>query len=212
VAVVAGATGLVGRAVLDLLLPDKTWSAVHAVGRGAPDIAHPKLTQHTVDSFDDFIAPPASEAFIALGTTIRTAGSREAFRAVDLDAVVSLARAARAAGAVRLAAVSAMGANSRSRVFYNRVKGEMEDAVCGLGFETVVIARPSLLAGDRERLGQPGRSGERLALAAFGFFDAVIPANYRAIGADHVARALVDGMKRGQRGCHVLLSGELQRY
>jgi len=113
------------------------------------------------DSFNEFNAPAVDDVFIALGTTIKVAGSREAFRAVDFDAVVAVARAARAAGATRLGVVSAMGADSRSPVFYNRVKGEMEDAVQGLGFETVVIARPSLLAGDRTALKQAPRPGEK---------------------------------------------------
>ncbi len=209
---VAGATGLVGRAVLALLLADKAWDSVHAVGRRAASVSHAKLTSHVVNSFDNFGAPPASDVFIALGTTIKAAGSREAFRAVDFDAVISMARSARAAGATRLAVVSAMGADSRSGVFYNRVKGEMEEAVCSLGFETVVIARPSLLAGDRGSLGQNSRSGERLALAAFKYFNALIPANYRAISADRVARALIDGVKTGRPGHHVMLSGDLQQH
>src|SRR4029450_14114644 len=89
--------------------------------------------------------PPVEDVFIALGPTIKIAGSEEAFRQVDFDFVVNTARAARAAGATRLAVVSALGADAKSRIFYNRVKGEMQDAIAQLGYETIVIAHASLL-------------------------------------------------------------------
>ena len=87
--------------------------------------------------------------FITLGTTIKVAGSQAAFRQVDFAFVVNTARAAKAAGATRLAVVSALGADTKSRVFYNRVKGEMEAAVAQLGYQSIVIAQPSMLLGDR---------------------------------------------------------------
>lgn len=167
---------------------------------------------HLVDSFSGFAAPPVDDVFIALGTTLKVAGSREAFRAVDFDAVVALARAARAAGATRLGVISAMGADSRSAVFYNRVKGEMEAAVAGLGFETVVIARPSLLAGDRASLRQAQRPGEQWALRAARWLSPLIPANYRAVDAGQVAQALVDTLRSAGPGCHLLRSGALRLH
>ena len=96
--------------------------------------------------------PAAQEAYCCLGTTIKVAGSPEAFRAVDLDAVLAFARAAQRAGATRLAVVSALGADPASRILYNRTKGEMEHALRDLGFSSLVIARPSLLAGNRRAL------------------------------------------------------------
>src|SRR6185295_248901 len=120
----------------------------------------PKLVMHVV-SFDQLSSLPAvDDVFIALGTTIKVAGSEAAFRRVDYDYVVAVARAARAAGARRLGIVSALGADAKARVFYNRVKGEMQLAVAELGYDSVVIAQPSLLVGDREALGQPARGGE----------------------------------------------------
>ena len=211
VALVAGATGLVGREVLAALLADKRYSAVHCVGRRAPGFAHPKLTSHVADFAALPALPPVDDVYIALGTTIKAAGSQQAFRAVDFEAVMAVALAARASGATKSGVVSAMGANARSRVFYNRVKGEMEDALSRLGFETLVIARPSLLAGDRDALHQPGRSGEKLALVAAQLFKRLIPGNYRAIRADQVASALVKAVMTGPAGQRVLLSGELQR-
>src|SRR5690606_8438631 len=116
--------------------------------------AHPRLRLHVLDfTAAELRVPPADDVCIALGTTIKAAGSQAAFRRVDFDAVVNTARAARAAGATRLAVVSALGADARSRVFYNRVKGEMQQAVQALGYDAVVIAQPSLLVGDRTALG-----------------------------------------------------------
>jgi uncharacterized protein YbjT (DUF2867 family) len=143
VALVAGATGLVGRAVLARLLADKRYSAVHCVGRRAPAQRDLKLAVHLTDSFSNFTAPqPVDDVFIALGTTIKTAGSRAAFRAVDFDAVLAVARAGRIAGATRLGVVSAMGADAHSAVFYSRVKGEAEEALLHLGFPTLVVLGP----------------------------------------------------------------------
>ena len=210
VAVVAGATGLVGRAVLARLLADKSYSAVHAVGRRAPDQQHPKLVLHIAKSFSKIKLPPVDDVFIALGTTIKVAGSSSAFRAVDFDAVVAVARAARSAGALRLGVVSAMGADSQSKVFYNRVKGEMESAVATLGFDAVVIARPSLLAGDRGPLLQSTRPAEKIALWAFGLFKPFVPANYRPVDASEVAHALVNALKSARAGMQVLLPSQLR--
>lgn len=209
VALLAGATGLVGREILAAILADETYTAVHSLGRRAPPATHPKLSCHVVDFAALPALPAADDVYIALGTTIKVAGSRRAFSAVDFDAVFAVAAAARSAGASRLGVVSAMGANAHSLIFYNRVKGQMEQAVSRLGFDTLAFARPSLLAGDREALGQPGRSGEKLALLALRF-GALIPANYRAIDAERVARALVAAIKAANKGTRVLLSGEMQ--
>jgi uncharacterized protein YbjT (DUF2867 family) len=175
-------------------------------------LGHSKLVQQTVDFAKLAQLPALQEAFVALGTTLKVAGSQAAFRAVDLDAVVTVARAARAAGAYKLGVVSAMGANAQSTVFYNRVKGEMEDAVGTLGFETLVIVRPSLLAGAREDLNQPARPGERLSLALMRYLAPMVPANYRAVDARKVAAGLLQSMHAGAPGQHVLLSGQLQRF
>jgi uncharacterized protein YbjT (DUF2867 family) len=103
-----------------------------------------------------------------------------------------------------------MGASARSGVFYNRVKGETEDALAGLGYRSVVIARPSFLAGNRESLGQPVRSGELVALALSNALRPLIPRHLRAIRAEHVAAALLRCVRAGQPGVQVLLSGDMQ--
>ena len=209
---VAGATGLVGREVVAALLADKTrYARVHTLVRRAPPSQPARLQAHVVDFARLPTLPPIDEAYIALGTTIKVAGSQAAFRAVDLEAVVASARAAHAAGARRLGLVSAMGADARSSIFYSRIKGEAEVALRAIGFEVLVIARPSMLAGDRASLGQPERIGERLTLPVMGLLRTVIPANYRAVAARDVALSLIEAVQQGRPGCRVMLSGELQR-
>ncbi|CAN5633159.1 NAD(P)H-binding protein [soil metagenome] len=207
----AGSSGLVGREILKLLLADDTVAQVHSVGRRAVALEHAKLTQHTVDFSALPALPPIDAAFIALGTTIKVAGSQQAFRAVDYEAVVAVARAARTAGATRLGVVSAMGADPKSTLFYNRIKGETEQSLKGLGFTTLVIARPSFLAGDREALGQPLRSGEKLALNISRKLAFLIPPNLKSIDVRKVARAMLSGVSAGAKGTRVMLSGEMQR-
>ncbi len=212
VALVAGATGLVGREILARLLADKPYSAVHCVGRRKPGVEHPKLQGHVIADFAAFQAPAVDDVFIALGTTIKVAGNQPAFRAVDFDAVLAVARSARAAGARRLGIVSAMGADAKSSVFYNRVKGEMESAVSRLGYDSVVLARPSLLSGDRSALGQASRSAEKFAATTMRLLRPLTPANYRTIAAADVAAALVNTLQSTPTGQKVLLSGEMQPH
>jgi len=207
----AGATGLVGRELLAALLADPAVAAVHALGRRALDVQHPKLTSHVVDFAALPSLPRIDDAYVALGTTIKVAGSQAAFRAVDLDAVTAVARAAQGAGATKLGIVSAMGADPSSRVFYNRVKGEMEQKVRALGIDTTVFARPSLLEGDRASLQQPPRPAERWLQAAMRALRPVTPANLRAIAARDVAVSLIEALRTRGPGAHVLLSGALQR-
>jgi uncharacterized protein YbjT (DUF2867 family) len=206
--VLAGATGLVGREILKGLLADDSVTAVHALGRRALS-PQPKLISNVVDFTALPPLPPIDEAYLALGTTIKVAGSQAAFRAVDFDANLAVARAAKAAGARRIGLVSAMGADAHSRIFYSRVKGELEEALAALNFESLVIARPSMLVGDREALGQPVRSGERIAMYVGAVFGLLIPANYRPIAASKVARALLTRVPTA-RGREVLLSGAMQ--
>ena len=210
VALIAGATGLVGQEILALLLADKRYTAVHVVGRRAPTVQNRKVIVHISASLTDWVSPAVDDVCIALGTTIKVAGSKAAFKAIDRDAVVAIAAAAKAAGATRLAVVSAMGASPQSGVFYNQVKGEMEAAVSQLGFETVVIARPSLLAGDRGALKQSERVAEKLSLMAFKWLKPFIPANYRVINASNVAQAMVSTLNNACAGRHVVMSGDMQ--
>lgn len=208
--ILAGATGLVGREILQGLLADPSVSAVHSLGRRTPATQHPKLTAHIVDFAALPPLPPADEVYLALGTTIKVAGSQAAFRALDYDANLNVARAALAAGVKKVGLVSAMGADARSRIFYNRVKGELENALTQMPFEGLVIARPSLLVGDREVLGQPKRSGEVIGEVIARVLGFLIPANLKPIPASAVAQALLATVPNA-RARTVLFSGSMRR-
>jgi uncharacterized protein YbjT (DUF2867 family) len=212
-ALLAGATGLVGRALLPMLLAGDPYQRVQVLLRRAVPaiVACTKLKVQQIDFARLPAAFPAvDDVYIALGTTIKVAGSEGAFRQVDFDFVVDTARAARAAGAARLAVVSALGADPGSRVFYNRVKGEMEHAITQLGYASVVIARPSLLLGDRAALGQPARSGEALAARLLGPLSWAVPRRVRPIPAQAVAAALLAAVLDGTPGVRILESGAMQ--
>jgi uncharacterized protein YbjT (DUF2867 family) len=212
-ALLAGSTGLVGSALLPMLCDSARYTEVHVlVRRSVAGLAvHEKARLHTVDFArlpQDL--PAVDDVYIALGTTIKVAGSREAFRQVDLDFVVGTARMARAGGATRLAVVSALGASAGARVFYNRVKGEMQEAVATLGFESVVIAQPSLLVGDRAALGQPVRAGEVWAERLLAPIRGLVPKAVRPIQARDVAAAMLAATLAGKPGIHVLSSRAMQ--
>ena len=192
-----GATGLVGGEILSLLLADESVDVLAFTRRPLP--AHPRLEQAP---WSAAIPGGVNQIFCALGTTIKTAGSQEEFRRVDHDLPLEAARAGLEAGATHYLLVSALGANARSRVFYNRVKGETEDDIVSLGYRSVTIARPSLLLGDRSE----HRRGEELAKK----FAWLMPAKYRAIHARDVARALVDAARQDARGVRIMESREMQ--
>lgn len=206
---VAGGSGLVGRELLRQLAGEPVLALLRRPLAGLPASA---LRQEArVDLLDlpaDLPAP--ARLFIALGTTMAQAGSQEAFRAVDYDAVLAVARTARERGATHCGVVSALGADPASRVFYNRVKGEAEQALAGLGFERLVIARPSLLDGHREALGQPPRAGEAWSLRLTRPLAPLIPKAWRPIAADRVARALRLALAQGGPAVQVLESAAMQ--
>lgn len=214
-ALLAGSTGLIGRELAAAWAGPGT---LHRLVRRPMPIATATAaaaaTRQRVQVVDFAALPPlpaATSAFCCLGTTIAVAGSQAAFRAVDFDAVLAFAVAAKAAGVRRFGVVSSLGANPGARSFYSRVKGEMEGALGALGFESLVIARPSLLAGDRASLNQPMRLGERLGLAVMGPLGGLIPLAWRPIPAAVVARALLRAVAEGQPGVRVIESAALQR-
>jgi uncharacterized protein YbjT (DUF2867 family) len=209
---VAGASGLVGREILAGLLADDSVRAVHSLGRRSLALQHHKLTQHTVNFAALPELPHADEAYVALGTTLKLAKSHLAMRAVDHDAVVSFARAALAAGVGRIGMVSAAGANTNSGIFYSRLKGETEDTLRSMGVASLVIARPSLLAGKRRALGQPPSIGEQLALLVLQCLWPLVGANYRPVHPRQVAAGLLHHLPRARPGTQWLRSGELQGF
>lgn len=175
------------------LLAAREYRRVTAIGRRPTGLADPKLAEVTADFANlqpVLTGVEADDAFCCLGTTIRRAGSRDAFRAVDHGAVLAFAWAARQAGAERFFFVSAVGADPASRVFYNRVKGETEQALAVLGFGTLAVFRPSLLRGPRWEF----RLGEKLAAAGLWLVEPLFFGGwrrYRSIHAAVVARAIL---------------------
>lgn len=206
----AGATGLVGGQMLQALLADPTVGQVHALTRRDLNLAHPRLQVHHVDFRRLPALPPADEAYLALGTTIKVAGSQAAFRAVDFDANLAVAQAAIASGARRIGLVSAAGASAQSSVFYNRVKGELEDALKALDLQALVLAQPSLLLDLRDGLQQPPRLGERIAIPVAQLVAPLLPGRYRPVHARAVALALLRTVPTAQ-GVVVLASDALAR-
>src|SRR3989442_896972 len=140
----------------------------------------------------------------------RSPGRKPPFGQVDFDFVVNVARAALTAGATRLAVVSALGADPTSRIFYNRVKGEMEIAIMQLDYESLVIAQPSLLLGNRAALGQPPRSSEIWATRLLAPLGWIMPNGVRPIPAGAVASALLAATLDAKPGVRVLKSGAMQ--
>jgi uncharacterized protein YbjT (DUF2867 family) len=209
--VIAGASGLVGGHLLEGLLADPTVAEIDLLARRELPFRDSRIHSYVVDFRSLPQLPPVDEVYLALGTTIKAAGSRAAFRAIDLDANLAVAKAAFEAGARKIGLVSAMGAASGSSVFYNRVKGELEDALRQFDTHTTVIVRPSLLLGDRKRLDQPSRPAETLAQIIMSPLRLILPRNYRPVEAAKVARALFSEVPQAT-GLRVIPSGQLQRY
>jgi uncharacterized protein YbjT (DUF2867 family) len=191
------------------LCADPAVAVVHTLSRRAPLDAHAKLRPLVVDFAALPALPAVDEVYLGLGTTIKLAGSQAAFRAVDFDANLAVAQAALAAGARRMGLVSALGADAQSSVFYSRVKGELEDALAALPLAALVIARSSMLRGDRAALGQPVRPGEIWADRVDKLLRPLIPKRWRAIAAADVAAALVQAVPQAH-GRQVLTSDAMQ--
>ena len=160
-ALVAGGTGLVGGHLLRQLASDDRYLAVLALTRRASNLTQGKVQERVVDfgALEQTVLPSADVAFCALGTTLRVAGSKEAFARVDRDAVIAFAKRCKEAGVRTFVLVSSLGANAGSPFFYTAIKGQTEEALESMGFESLRVLRPSLLVGVRpenrplERLG-----------------------------------------------------------
>lgn len=208
-ALIAGASGLVGSHLLALLLSGDRYEKVIAITR-KPLPEHPRLVQLTFDmtARTNYATCHADDVYCCLGTTIAVAGSKENFRKVDFVYPSIMANAMLANGASQYLLVSALGANKSSSIFYNRVKGEVEDEITHLGYRTVHIFRPSLLLGTRTEK----RSGEDAAKIFYKLFGMLIPKKYKGIDAAKVAKAMVHCAALDQSGVHVHESGEMQRF
>ena len=207
---VVGATGLVGRECLRLLLADNAVGRIVAVTRRplSPDVRSPKLETHVIDfdhlnEYDSLFNVNA--ILCTLGTTIRQAGSRTRFRTVDYEYPLAFAKLGRRMGSEHFLVVSALGANPHSRIFYNRVKGELEEALLGLGYPRVTIVRPSLLLGPRAEL----RLGEEVAKRVSRWLGPLVPRAFKPVEARAVATAMVRATQEQGSGVRVIESGEI---
>ena len=202
-----GASGAVGTQVLKLAIADDRVAQVVAPSRHALAAASPKLKNPVVDFSQiavdaDWLA--VNCVVCALGSTIREAGSQEAFAFVDRDLPVRFATLAQQHGAKSFALNSSLGASAKGN-FYLRTKAEAEAAIASLGFDSYTVVRPSLIDAVREKT----RPGEAIGLAVARVFKPLIPARYRPVTALQIARALLNAAMEGSPGHHVIESEAL---
>ncbi len=211
-ALVVGATGLIGGHLLNYLLENETYSEVKALVRRPLEREHPRLTQVVVN-FDDLQAHETdmqvNDVFCCLGTTIKKAGSQKAFRKVDYDYPLDVARLAARQGAQQYLIVTALGADKNSLIFYNRVKGEVERDLIKIPFKSIHIMQPSLLLGQRAE----SRLGEQLGEVVLGAASVLLRGplkKYRAIEGRVVAFAMQHLATQLWAGVHVHESDKIQ--
>lgn len=199
-AIIIGATGLVGSCIVKRLIDDDRYKTVKIIVRKACGITHPKLEEHVVD-FDKLetwrYEISGDELYSAMGTTIKKAGSKEAQYKIDFTYQFNFAKAAIENGVEKYLLVSSAGANSISKNFYLRMKGELDKKVSGIPFKQIYIFRPSILAGKRNEK----RLGEEIGISAIKFLTKVIPPlrEYQPIEAETVAAAMIKAANQQQQ-------------
>lgn len=187
-ALVLGATGLIGQSLTNQLIANDLYENILLFVRKPSGFTHPKIVERIVD-FNNLegIKLGVDQVFCCLGTTIKTAGSKEAFRNVDFALALHFANLAQKEKVELYAIVTAMGANADSKIFYNRVKGEIEEAIAALNMKSFGIFRPSMLLGDRKE----ARLGEKIGKLVMRAIDFITPDKYKAIHVDQVSKAMV---------------------
>jgi uncharacterized protein YbjT (DUF2867 family) len=211
-ALLVGATGLVGKQLLTKLLHVPYYDKVIVLTRRSLGMVHTKLHEHIFDFENpDTSLVKADDIFCCLGTTIKKAGSKEAFKKVDLIYPLRIAKLALKNGAEKFLIVTAMGSDAESGIFYNQVKGEVEKDLSLLNFPILHIFRPSLLLGNRQetRLGE--KAGEVLAT----IFKPIMLGplkKYRAIDSGKVANAMLAFARKNEKGIFIHDSGDLQSF
>ena len=204
IALVAGGSGLVGGYLIQALLEAPEYGRVFALTRRPLGREHPKLANRIVlwpRMAEQLKGMTAHEAFCCIGTTRAAAGSDEAFRETDLDAVLLFAQASRAVGVTRFVVVSSVGAKSDSKKLYLRTKGEMEEALAMVGFNSLDILQPSLLLGSRKEMRPLELAGQILAPLVNPMLTGSRE-SLRAIPAETVARGMLGAARRGGRGVY----------
>nr|WP_299415731.1 oxidoreductase [uncultured Emticicia sp.] len=207
-ALIVGATGLIGKHLTQKLLTSNFYEKVSVIVRKPLNIIHPKLEQIVID-FDNLDASKvkADDIFCCLGTTMKQAGSKDAFYKVDFTYPLNFAKAGLANGAKQFLVVSSMGADKKSMVYYSRVKGEIENALSDLNYPTLIILRPSMLAGEREN----PRIGEKIGKVVMDFFAPLMPDKYKVIAGEKVAQAMLELAQKNFKNKAIFESDSLQK-
>lgn len=210
-ALIAGSTGLIGQELLKVLLNSENYTLVNSLVRKPSGVVHPKLNE-IITYFDNLEniadAFAVNDAYCCLGSTIKKAGSQEAFKKVDVDYVIEIARHSYKAGVGSFAVISSMGANPDSSVFYNKMKGLMELGVSNTGIKSVNIFRPSLLLGKRKEF----RFGEKVASILiypfiFLFFGPL--RKYKPVKSGKVALAMFESAKEAKQGINIISNDKI---
>ncbi len=209
-AIVAGASGLIGKELVQKLISSDHYRMIYLLSRRKGESTHKKIKELVIDfekinqlKFDE----PVDDVFCTLGTTMKQAGSRDNFQKVDFEYVVALANLGKQAGTSKFLVISAMGASSKSAIFYNKVKGMTEEALIKIGFKQLVIFRPSLLLGERKET----RFAEILSGFLMKAFSFIIPDNYKAIKAEKVADSMLKMAIKSTGTVSIVKSGEMFR-
>lgn len=209
VAVIVGSTGLVGNLLLEKLLEDSYYTQIISVSRKPVSISTNKLKQVLISELSQLESVrdqlKGDHYFCCLGTTIKTAGSKESFKKVDYDGVWSFAKVAEFYQAQSFSMITAMGANSRSIIFYNQIKGDIEEAVSKLKLKKLIILRPGLLIGKRKE----ERFGEHLAISSYRLLEKFLSKNLRkkiATNIESLARKMIEESKSENIGIKIITS------
>ena len=209
-AIVAGASGLIGKELTQKLIASDQYGLIYILSRRKSGLVNQKIRELVID-FDQIDSlrfdGPIDDVFCTLGTTMKQAGSRSNFKKIDYQYVIAFAKLTKREGALKFLVISSMGANSKSRVFYNCVKGMTEDTLKTIGFDQLVILRPSLLQGKRTEI----RIAERVSLFIMRAFNFLIPANYKAIRSEKVADYMLRMALKSGPKVSVISSGEMQK-
>jgi uncharacterized protein YbjT (DUF2867 family) len=213
-ALIVGTTSLVGNHCLQYLLQDPEYSVIKVLTRRSLTISHSKLQEYIIDfeKLEDFRPIIQSEhIFCCLGTTIKQAGSQAAFRKIDYSYPSTLARIAKENQFRQFVLISAMGANEKSKIFYNRTKGDLEKSIIELNFPSTIIFRPSLLLGERSESRAGEKYGEFILKCLTPFLQGSLK-KYRPIQAQNLAAAMVEMAKVELKGIHIFESDQIQFY
>jgi uncharacterized protein YbjT (DUF2867 family) len=206
----AGATGLTGNPCLQELLKNENISEVFSIGRKQTGVKHPKLKEVLLQDNKLTEIIHADAYICCLGTTIKKAGSKPAQKAIDLDLPVYLAKELKNNGCKTASVISSMGANAKSSIFYSRLKGQLEEALIEINFDSLSILRPSIIDGKRNEK----RFGEKVGLGIMKVFDPLLfgsMRNYRSIKAVDIAKALVKCVIIQKKGATIYLSDEIKK-